>query len=88
VKKILGQVVVAVFGLLSLLGITPTEGKAIFKQETVISKISETTPLYLTHAKDVFSDGSDGLTWHQSHRSHVSHSSHWSHQSHYSHYSG
>lgn len=73
-------------GLLAVFGISSNNANASITPEKGISNaISEATPLYLMHAKDVHTGIKNMISWHYSHSSHESH---WSHQSHYSHYSG
>ena len=87
-KKLLGKIVISITGVLAVLGLTSSDVKPIVKAEIEITKISETTPLYLAPAKEILSNIDNMSAWHSSHYSHGSHQSHVSHQSHYSHYSG
>lgn len=90
-KRFIAKLSLAVFGLLAVFGTYAKDAKALIHSDARTQKIqnvSESTPLYLMHAKDLFSSSEDLLAWHYSHSSHQSHWSHQSHQSHYSHYSG
>ena len=86
-KKIIAKLVVMIFGILSIVGISISHSNAFTQQEQRFSRISETTPLYLMHAKNVFSKNVSDINQHNSHWSHGSHGSHGSHDSHSSHYS-
>ena len=89
-KRFVAKFTLSVFSFLALLGTFAQDAKAtlIGHVETPkIENVTESTPLYLIHANDLFSEDGDLLTWHYSHQSHRSHYSHQSHQSHYSHYS-
>lgn len=89
-KRLVAKLTLSVFGFLALFGVFAQDAKAALIGHIKIPKIenvTESTPLYLMHANDLFAEDGDLLTWHYSHQSHASHASHASHQSHYSHYS-
>lgn len=65
-------------GVFTIIGISSTSDSAIqnpTQQSTIkATQITEITPLYLTHANNLFSDSSEVMTaWHYSHSSHYSH---------------
>jgi hypothetical protein len=87
-KKIIKKITSLIGGLALAVGLSSPAitSQSEFKQNKETSRITESSPLYLQHAINLFSPADDGyLGWHTSH---VSHSSHVSHRSHYSHYSG
>lgn len=86
-KTLLKLIIIPITATLALFGLTSKDVKPVVKPEISITKISETTPLYLTPAKDLYSDADTMITRHYSHYSHYSHRSHHSHSSHWSHYS-
>jgi len=89
-KRLISNIIMVIFGLLAILGGGPKIAKAQNQQQSILSirNISETTPLYLMHAKHINPDTKIMLSEHWSHYSHESHMSHYSHHSHHSHYSG
>lgn len=82
-KQLISTIILSVFGLLTILGFDPKITKASIKSESIKS-VSQTTPLYLMHAKDIYSKTNNMVAQHYSHYSHESHASHVSHASHYS----
>jgi len=86
-KRIFGKIVLVIAGAFVTLGLAPSDAKSAVKYDSWITNVSDTTPLYLIHAKEINTETNINLSWHQSHQSHQSHWSHQSHQSHYSHYS-
>lgn len=84
-KRILSNIAVGIFALLSVLGVNQKATKAQIYQESITS-ISATSPLYLLHANQINSDSTNLVTQHYSHGSHESHGSHVSHGSHQSGY--
>jgi len=86
-KRFFAKFTLSVFGFFALIGTFAQDAKAAligYDKAPKIQNVTESTPLYLMHANDLFSEDGDLLTWHYSHQSH---SSHYSHQSHHSHYS-
>ena len=83
-KRLLGKIILSITGVLAVLGLISSDAKPTVKPETSITKVSETTPLYLTPAKEIFYNSDNISAWHYSHSSHYSHMSHRSHYSHYS----
>jgi hypothetical protein len=89
-KKIIKKITSLLGGLALAVGVSSpvVASQPNLKQENETSLITESSPLYLQHAINIFSqDDESYLGWHYSHSSHSSHSSHVSHRSHYSHYS-
>jgi hypothetical protein len=87
-KGFFTKFILALLGLFAVLGTYAKDAKACLipsATQKIHKNITESTPLYLTHAMDLFSTSDNLMTWHYSHESHRSH---WSHQSHQSHYSG
>ena len=86
-KKIIKKIISLVGGIALAVGVSSpvVASQPNLKQDKETIQITESTPLYLQHAINLYSQADDGyLGWHTSH---VSHSSHVSHRSHYSHYS-
>ena len=82
-KRLISNFILSIFGILTIFGFNTNITKASINTESIKS-ISEATPLYLIHAKNIYSATNDMATWHSSHVSHASHASHESHVSHYS----
>lgn len=82
-KRFISNITLLIFGCLAILGIQPRITSAQIHQAS-IKNISETSPLYLIHAKHLSSNSQNVVATHWSHSSHVSHGSHESHYSHYS----
>jgi hypothetical protein len=84
-KKIVNVLTLIGFGLLSFIGLT---GNSIAAPVPSISKVTETSPLYLKKVISSQQQVVKNITMLAQHYSHESHYSHSSHSSHYSHYSG
>ncbi len=86
-KKIIKKIISLVGGIALAVGVSSpvVASQPNLKQDKETIQITESSPLYLQHAINLFSQDEDGyLGWHYSHSSHASHASHSSHHSHYS----
>ena len=87
-KKIIKKITSLVGGIALAVGVSSpvVASQPNLKQDKETILITESSPLYVQHAINLFSqDDEDGYL--RAHYSHSSHSSHVSHRSHYSHYS-